>query len=93
MLCRINDFKYKDVVNAGDGVRLGYVGDVELDTESAALTAIVIRRAVPAVRAAGAGGGHRHPLGGHPGHRRGHHPGALPCHQKKRPAAQAVNFV
>ena len=44
MLCRINDFKYKDVVNAGDGVRLGYVGDVELDTESAALTAIVIRR-------------------------------------------------
>ena len=43
MLCRINDFKYKDVVNAGDGVRLGYVGDVELDTESAALTAIVIR--------------------------------------------------
>ena len=32
MLCRINDFKYKDVVNAGDGVRLGYVGDVELDT-------------------------------------------------------------
>ena len=44
MLCRINDFKYKDVVNAGDGVRLGYVGDVELDTESAALTAIFIRR-------------------------------------------------
>ncbi len=43
MMCRINDFKYKDVVNAGDGVRLGYVGDVELDTESAALTAIVIR--------------------------------------------------
>ena len=35
MLCRINDFKYKDVVNAGDGVRLGYVGDVELDTGAA----------------------------------------------------------
>ncbi len=41
MLCRINDFKYKDVVNA-QGVRLGFVGDVELDTQNAALTAIVI---------------------------------------------------
>ena len=41
MLCRINDFKYKDVVNA-PGVRLGFVGDVELDTQNAALTAIVI---------------------------------------------------
>ena len=41
MLCRINDFKYKDVVNT-QGVRLGFVGDVELDTQNAALTAIVI---------------------------------------------------
>lgn len=41
MLCRINDFKYKDVVNA-QGIRLGFVGDVELDTQNAALTAIVI---------------------------------------------------
>ena len=32
MVCRINDFKYKDVVDAADGCRLGYVGDVELDT-------------------------------------------------------------
>ncbi len=42
MVCRINDFKYKDVVNASDGVRLGQVGDVELDTRNAVLTAIVI---------------------------------------------------
>ena len=39
MVCRINDFKYKDVVDAADG----YVGDVELDTADARLTAIVIR--------------------------------------------------
>ena len=43
MVCRINDFKYKDVVDAADGCRLGYVGDVELDTADACLTAIVIR--------------------------------------------------
>ena len=43
MVCRINDFKYKDVVDAADGCRLGYVGDVELDTTNARLTAIVIR--------------------------------------------------
>lgn len=43
MVCRINDFKYKDVVDAADGCRLGYVGDVELDTADARLTAIVIR--------------------------------------------------
>ena len=42
MNCRIQDFKYKDVVCVADGSRLGYVGDVELDTETARLTAIVI---------------------------------------------------
>lgn len=42
LICRINDFKYKDVVNAADGVRLGCVGDVELDTRNATLTAVVI---------------------------------------------------
>ena len=35
MVCRINDFKYKDVVDAADGCRL--------DTADARLTAIVIR--------------------------------------------------
>ena len=43
MICRINDFKYKDVISSSDGDRLGFVGDVELDTQNAALTAIVIR--------------------------------------------------
>ena len=43
MICRINDFRDKDIVNAADGTRLGLVGDIELDTETAALTAIVIR--------------------------------------------------
>lgn len=42
MTCRINDFRYKDVVCVKDGTRLGYVGDVELDTQNAQLVAIVI---------------------------------------------------
>lgn len=42
MTCRINDFRYKDVVCVKDGTRLGYVGDVELDTQHAQLVAIVI---------------------------------------------------
>ncbi len=42
MMCRIQEFRYKDVVCVADGTRLGYVGDVELDTENAQLTSIVI---------------------------------------------------
>ena len=42
MNCRIQEFRYKDVVCVSDGTRLGYVGDVELDIQSARLTAIVI---------------------------------------------------
>ncbi len=42
MLCRIKDFKYKDVVCVEDGTRLGYVGDVEIDTQTARLRSIVI---------------------------------------------------
>lgn len=42
MLCRIQEFRYKDVVCMEDGTRLGYVGDVEIDTETAQLRSIVI---------------------------------------------------
>ena len=42
MICRIQEFRYKDVVCVEDGTRLGYVGDVEIDTHSAQLKSIVI---------------------------------------------------
>ncbi|MGN0663814.1 MAG: YlmC/YmxH family sporulation protein [Negativibacillus sp.] len=42
MICRIQEFRYKDVVCVEDGTRLGYVGDVELDTKTAQLKSIVI---------------------------------------------------
>jgi len=42
MVCRLADFRYKDVICVNDGVRLGNVCDVELDTANAQLLAIVI---------------------------------------------------
>ena len=42
MICRIQEFRYKDVVCVEDGTRLGYVGDVEIDTQTAQLKSIVI---------------------------------------------------
>ena len=42
MICRIQEFRYKDVVCVEDGTRLGYVGDVEINTDTAQLKSIVI---------------------------------------------------
>ncbi len=42
MLCRIDELKNKQVVCVKDGCVLGFVSDVQLDTESGALTSIVI---------------------------------------------------
>ena len=43
MLCRITDMHEKEVINICDGMRLGCVDDVEVDTCTAQLVAIVIR--------------------------------------------------
>lgn len=42
MNCRIVEMRNKDVVNIKDGTRLGFVSDVEVDTDNATLVAIVI---------------------------------------------------
>lgn len=42
MLCRLTDLRDKDVINIRDGMRLGSVGDVELDTATARILAVVI---------------------------------------------------
>lgn len=39
---RLNDLRSKEVITVEDGVRLGYVCDVELDTTEAKLTGLVI---------------------------------------------------
>ncbi len=40
--CRIADLRHKDVVNIKDGSCLGCVSDVEVDTKTAKLVAIII---------------------------------------------------
>lgn len=42
MLCRITELHNKEVINVCDGTRLGCVDDVEVDTHTAALVAIVL---------------------------------------------------
>lgn len=42
MNCCITDLRNKEVISAKTGCRLGFVSDVEIDTCSGALTAIVI---------------------------------------------------
>ena len=42
MRCSIADMRNKEVINLQDGTRLGFAGDVEIDTENARLTAIII---------------------------------------------------
>mgnify|MGYP002859327453 CR=1 FL=1 len=42
MFCRITELHNKEVINVCDGSRLGCVDDVEIDTHTAALVAIVL---------------------------------------------------
>lgn len=42
MNCRIGELRNKEVINVRDGTRIGFIGDVELDTHTANLTAIVV---------------------------------------------------
>nr|WP_249226833.1 YlmC/YmxH family sporulation protein [Alicyclobacillus mengziensis] len=39
---RISDLQSKDVVSVGDGKRLGSIGDLEIDTDSGLISALVI---------------------------------------------------
>ena len=42
MNCRMQDLRFKDVVSVNDGTRIGSVCDVEIDTCTAKICAIVI---------------------------------------------------
>ena len=42
MTCRIDELKNKQVVCVSDGSVLGFVSDIELDTENGSLTSLVI---------------------------------------------------
>ena len=42
MLCRVTDLRYKEVVNVRDGCCLGFVSDIEVDTVTAKVQAVII---------------------------------------------------
>ena len=42
MLCRIADFRYKEIINVCTGHRLGYVGDVEFNIANGQITALIV---------------------------------------------------
>ncbi len=42
MNCCIDDMRHKEVINVKDGMRLGNVCDLEIDTTNARVTAIII---------------------------------------------------
>ena len=46
MQCTITDLRDKEVINICSGVRLGYVGDVELITETGQITALIVPTSV-----------------------------------------------
>lgn len=42
MISRIGEIRNRDVISVVDGVRIGLVGDIEIDTQTAALMSIVV---------------------------------------------------
>ncbi|MCI5652310.1 MAG: YlmC/YmxH family sporulation protein [Ruminococcus bromii] len=42
MLTRIGDMRSREVISVRDGSRIGFLGDIEIDTQSASLAAIVV---------------------------------------------------
>lgn len=42
MSCRIAELRHKEVINQSDGMRLGFVDDVEVDTKNACLVSIIV---------------------------------------------------
>lgn len=42
MDCRVTDLRYKELIDIRDGARYGCVGDVELDTATGQISALVV---------------------------------------------------
>lgn len=42
MVCRIVELRHKEVINSSNGCRIGYVDDVEVDTITSQVRAIVV---------------------------------------------------
>lgn len=42
MICGLSDLRNKEVINVNNGEKIGYVDDIEIDTETSAVIALVI---------------------------------------------------
>jgi YlmC/YmxH family sporulation protein len=42
MQCRITDLRSKEIINVNDGMRFGYESDIEIDTVSGKVAALVV---------------------------------------------------
>ncbi len=42
MVCRIVELRHKEVINSSNGCRIGYVDDVEVDTITSQVRAVVV---------------------------------------------------
>lgn len=42
MNCRVGDMRDKEVINVRNGMRIGFVGDIELNPQDARMTAVVV---------------------------------------------------
>ena len=74
---RLNDLRNKEVINIFDGTRLGYVFDVGLDTETAALTCLIIDGKSRFWGLLGREEDSSDPMGGRGNHRGGYHFGTV----------------
>ncbi len=41
MICSFSDIRSKEIVSAKDGIKIGHVDDVEIDTQTSELTALI----------------------------------------------------
>lgn len=42
MICKVSELRHKEIINARDGCRMGFVDDVEIDTKNATIISLVI---------------------------------------------------
>lgn len=42
MKCRITEFRNKEVINVKNGERIGFISDVEVDTQTARVSAVIV---------------------------------------------------
>lgn len=42
MACRLQELRKKEVINANNGCRIGYVDDLEIDTKCARVVALIV---------------------------------------------------